>query len=29
MAASFVFVRVLGFGGEKDSDDDLFLAEAA
>jgi signal peptidase len=34
MAASFVFVRVLGFGGEKDAetrdeDDDSFLAEAA
>jgi signal peptidase len=31
MAACFVFVRVLGFGGEKTAtkDDDLFLAEAA
>ncbi len=31
MAACFVFVRVLGFGGEKTEtkDDDLFLAEAA
>jgi signal peptidase len=32
MAASFVFVRVLGFGGDEKSktdDDDLFLAEAA
>jgi len=33
MAASFVFVRVLGFGGDEksktDDDDDLFLADAA
>ena len=32
MAASFVFVRVLGFGGDekpRTDDDDLFLAEAA
>ena len=32
MAACFVFVRVLGFGGDKKpetKDDDLFLAEAA
>jgi signal peptidase len=30
MAACFVFVRVLGFGGEKETeDDDMFLADAA